>query len=134
MSLLEKRPDLSDAPSLTLAKEACRVLFQKLSEDVKLISTEGSALTDYYVVGYGRSSTHVRALANDTMDALAACGVFARHCEGMDSGDWVLLDFGDVIVHVFGKDAAQFYRFERLFKPEAFLSLADVQENDKSDE
>ena len=130
MSLLDKRPDLSDAPALSVAKEACRVLFQKLSEDVKLISTEGSALTDYYVVGYGRSSTHVRALANDTMNALAACGVYARHSEGMNSGDWALIDFGDVIVHIFGKEAREFYRFERLFKPEAFLSLADVQEND----
>ena len=132
--MFETHPDLSDAPSLTVAKEACRVLLQKLSEDVKLIATEGSALTDYYVVGYGRSSTHVRALANDTMDALAACGVYARHREGFESGDWALLDFGDVIVHVFGKEAAEFYRFERLFKPEAFLPLADLQENDSKDE
>ena len=134
MSLQNKRPDLSDASSLSVAKEACRVLLQKLSEDVKLISTEGSALTDYFVVGYGRSSTQVRALANDTMDALAACGVLARRHEGLDSADWALLDFGDVIVHVFGREAAAFYRFERLFKPEAFVSLADVREELDKDE
>ena len=121
-----KYPDLSNADSLTVAKEACRVLSDKLSLGVKLISAGESALTDYYVVGYGRSSTHVRALASEVEDALAACGVFARRTEGLDGADWVLVDFSDVILHVFGKEASEFYRFERLFKQEAFLPIDDV--------
>ena len=119
-------PDLSSADALDIAKEACRVLLKKLSLDVKLISVSGSALTDYYVVGYGRSSTHVRALANDLADAMAASGVLARCTEGRDTADWVLIDFGDIIVHLFGKEAAEFYRFERLFKQEAFLPIDDL--------
>ena len=122
----KKYPDLSTADALTVAKEACRLLYQKLSLDVKLISVGESALTDYYVVGYGRSSTHVRALANEVADELAASGVDSRRTEGLDSADWVLVDFGDVILHVFGKEASEFYRFERLFKPESFLPTDDV--------
>lgn len=121
-----KRPDLSSADALTVAKTACRLLSDKLSLDVKLIYVGESALTDYYVVGYGRSSTHVKALANDVADELAACGVYARRVEGLDTADWVLVDLGDVIVHVFGKEASEFYRFERLFKAEAFLRTDDV--------
>lgn len=119
-------PDLSNADALTVARTACRVLAEKLSLSVKLISVGESALTDYYVIGYGRSSTHVKALARDVEDALAASGVYARRVEGIDTADWVLVDLGDVIVHVFGKEASEFYRFERLFKAEAFLQTDDV--------
>ncbi|MBR6795071.1 MAG: ribosome silencing factor [Clostridia bacterium] len=128
MEQLEKHPDLSSADSLAVAQAACRILSQKLSLDVKLISMKESALTDYYVIGYGRSSTHVKALANDVADELAASGVYARRIEGLDGGEWVLVDLGDVIVHVFGREASEFYRFERLFKPDAFLPLPE--END----
>lgn len=130
----QKYPDLSKADALETARVACRILFEKLSLDVKLINVSGSALTDYYVVGYGRSSTHVRALANDLADAMVASNVSVRRIEGLDTADWVLLDFGDIIVHLFGKEAAEFYRFERLFKSEAFLSVDDVipsNENNK---
>ena len=126
MEYTDKRPDLSGADSLTVAKEACRVLFQKLSLDTSLISVGSSALTDYYVIGYGRSTTQVRALANDLADALAASGVPVLRMEGMDTAGWVLLDFGDIIVHVFSKEAGEFYRFERLFKEDAFLPLDDI--------
>ena len=126
MEYADKHPDLSGAESLAIAKEACRVLLKKLSFPVKLISVGSSALTDYYVVGYGRSSTHVRALANDLADALCASGISVRRVEGLDTADWVLLDFGDIIVHVFGKDAGEFYRFERLFKEESFLPIDDI--------
>jgi ribosome-associated protein len=78
------------------------------------------------VIGYGRSTTHVRALANDLADALAASGVPVLRMEGMDTAGWVLLDFGDIIVHVFSKEAGEFYRFERLFKEDAFLPLDDI--------
>ena len=125
----KKYPDLSSADALTVAKEACRLLHHKLSLDVKLISVGESALTDYYVIGYGRSSTHVRSLANEVADELAASGVYQRRTEGLDSADWVLVDLGDVIVHIFGKDASEFYRFERLFKPEAFLATEDLFES-----
>lgn len=131
-----KHPDLSAADAIDIAKEACRVLLGKLSLGVKLISVSESALTDYYVVAYGRSSTHVRALANDLADAMAASGVFVRRTEGLDTADWVLLDFGDIIVHVFGKEASEFYRFERLFKTEAFVPIDDViasMENENND-
>ncbi len=124
--MTDKYPDLSGATSLDVAKEAAKLLFQKLSSDVTLISVASSALTDYYVIGYGRSSTHVRALANDLADALTASRVPLRRMEGVDTADWVLLDFGDVIVHIFGKEAGEFYRFERLFKEEAFVPLDDL--------
>ena len=57
---------------------------------------------------------------------MALCGVSLRNLEGADGGEWVLADFGDVILHLFSKDAREFYRFERLFDEKHFLSYDDV--------
>ena len=127
MSNQEQYSDLSAAPSLTVAREAVRVLMKKLALSVKLIYVAPTtSLTDYYVVAYGRSSTHCRALADGLEDAMAASLLPVRHAEGRDGGDWILLDLGEVIVHIFGREAGEFYRFERLFKEDAFLPTDDI--------
>ena len=119
-------PKLATADALTVAKYACRVLVQKLASGVKLISAQGSALTDYFVVGYAGTATHARALAGYVTDALAAAGVDVRRVEGTDTSEWVLIDCSDVIVHIFRKSAGEFYNFERLFKAEAFVEIDDL--------
>ena len=127
MNDMTKAKDLSQAESLDVAKQAVRILLKKLARDVKLIYVrETTVLTDYYVVATGRSANHLRALARDTEDEMALCGVSLRNLEGADGGEWVLADFGDVILHLFSKDAREFYRFERLFDEKHFLSYDDV--------
>ena len=122
-----KLPDLTDADSLTRAKAAVSVLYKKLGIGIKLIyAADTTVLTDYYVVSYARSSTHARALAGELERLLSEVGMVAKHPEGLEGGEWILVDFGDVIVHIFAKEAGEFYRFERLFKPEAFIDVLDV--------
>ena len=125
----KKKPDLSKSESIDVAKRAIYLLLKKLARDVKLIYVrENTVLTDYYVVATGRSANHLRSLAGDAADELAACGVHLRNMEGADGGEWVLADFGDVILHLFSKEAREFYRFERLFDEKCFLSYDDVVE------
>ncbi|MBO7170175.1 MAG: ribosome silencing factor [Clostridia bacterium] len=126
----EKRKlDLSNSESIDVAKRTVYLLLKKLARDVKLIYVrENTVLTDYYVVATGRSANHLRALASDAADELAACGVHLRNLEGADGGEWVLADFGDVILHIFSKEAREFYRFERLFDEKCFLPYDDVTE------
>ena len=82
-------------------------------------------------MAYARSATHARALANELERVLGAAGIPPKHPEGLEGGEWILVDVGDVIVHIFSKEAGEFYRFERLFKEDSFLSVADVvTEND----
>ena len=128
MDLIEEKfPDLSDADSLTVAKNAVKTLYKKLALGIKLIyAADTTVLTDYYVVAYGRSATHCRALATELERVMSASGVHAKHPEGLDAGEWILVDFGNVIVHVFSRDAGEFYRFERLFREEAFISIDDI--------
>ncbi|MCQ2385815.1 MAG: ribosome silencing factor, partial [Clostridia bacterium] len=85
-----------------------------------------TVLAEYYVICTGRSSTHVRALANHLEEQASKQGITALHAEGKDNAEWVLLDFGDVIVHIFSREAREFYRLEKLFKPEAFLPIPEV--------
>lgn len=132
----EQFPDLSAADSLEIAKKAVNVLFDKLAKDIRLIdAAKSTVLTDYYVVGYGRSATHCRALANELERVLTACGVSVRHPEGIEGGEWILVDLGGVIVHIFGKEAGEFYQFERLFREDAFLNVSQfLTEKDGSEE
>jgi len=122
-----KYPDLSGADSLTVAKRIVRVLFDKLAKDIKLIYAAGTTvLTDYYVVAYARSATHCRALATELEQNLSASGVIPKHPEGFENGEWILVDFGDVIVQLFTKETGEFYRFERLFGEDAFIPVSDI--------
>ncbi len=119
--------ELTFSPSIDVARRAVRILLKKLAKDVKLIYVrESTVLADYYVVATGRSPNHLRALARDTEDEMALCGIPMRNIEGADGGEWVLVDFGDVILHLFGREAREFYRFERLFDEKNFLSYDDV--------
>lgn len=130
-----KLPCLTDADSLSRAKAAVQVLFKKLALGIKLIyAADTTVLTDYYVVAYARSATHARALANELERVMGEAGVVSKHPEGLESGEWILVDFGDVIVHIFAKEAGEFYRFERLFKEEAFISVADIVTESDRDE
>ena len=90
-------------------------------EDVKgqnirtLDVSELTSITDYMVLVSGTSSRHVRALVDEAIDAAKKYGEPPLGVEGRESYEWVLLDVGDVIVHVMQKDARQFYDLERLW-------------------
>jgi ribosome-associated protein len=74
-----------------------------------------SDAADYFVVVSGTSDTHVRAIAEHVLESLQARNVTAHHVEGLQSGRWVLLDFVDVVVHVFHPTLRAFYQLEALW-------------------
>jgi len=74
-----------------------------------------TSITDYMVLVSGTSNRHVKALVDQSIEAAKAFGEVPRGVEGRESYEWVLLDIGDVIVHVMQKDAREFYDLERLW-------------------
>lgn len=74
-----------------------------------------NSLIDYYVIGSGTSDRHVRALAENVMDELEKHKVRCHHVEGLRDSRWVLLDYGDVMVHLFHPETRGFYNLERLW-------------------
>jgi ribosome-associated protein len=103
--------------SLELAKEAAKILDSKKALELKIVGIRDiSVLTDYFVFASGTSNTHVKALADEVEFELKKIGVETSHIEGYRSNSWVLLDYGNVIVHVFTDESRKFYDLDHLWQ------------------
>ncbi|WP_246525299.1 ribosome silencing factor [Thalassovita aquimarina] len=88
------------------------------AEDIVQIDLRGkSSIGDYMVVCSGRSSRQVAAIAEKLVDRLKQEMGHASRIEGKDTGDWVLIDTGDVIVHIFRPEVREFYQIEKMWQP-----------------
>nr|WP_284727848.1 ribosome silencing factor [Sphingomonas psychrolutea] len=86
------------------------------AEDIVTINITGkSALGDYMVVVSGRSNRHVAAISEHLISDLKDEGLGSPRVEGMETGDWVLIDTGDIIVHVFRPEIREFYNIEKMW-------------------
>jgi ribosome-associated protein len=91
-------------------------LMDAKANDVVLLDVRKiSDFTDYMVVATGTSSRHVQSTSDKVVDALRARGVRAVGVEGKKTGDWVLIDFGDVVVHIMRAEVRDFYNLEKLW-------------------
>ena len=89
------------------------------AEDVKLLEvTEISSFTDYMIIATGRSDRHVKAVADTVLEHLLKQGIKPIGKEGFESGEWVLLDFDDAVVHVMRQKTREFYDLEGLWGEE----------------
>ncbi|OAN79091.1 ribosome silencing factor [Jannaschia sp. EhC01] len=90
------------------------------AEDVVQIDLRGkSSIGDYMVVASGRSTRQVSAMAEKLVDRLKQDFSLYSKIEGKDTGDWVLIDTADVIVHIFRPEVREFYQLEKMWQPEA---------------
>lgn len=87
--------------------------------DVKVLNvSQLTSITDYMIICSGRSSRHVKAIAETLMETMKAKGTSSLGAHGVDSGDWALIDFGDFVVHVMQPDSRAFYNLEGLWDSE----------------
>jgi len=108
-----ERGDDTAAKALKLVLES---LEDSKAENVTSINITGkSALGDYMVVVTGRSSRHVMAIADHLIDDVKAGGLDHPRIEGLETGDWVLIDCGDIIVHIFRPEIREFYNLEKMW-------------------
>ena len=100
----------------TMSQAICKAASDKKARDIVIMDMKGiSSSTDYFVVCSANTATQVRAIADNIEEELAKEGVAFDHKEGYREGEWVLLDFGDVIAHVFMQEAREYYALERLW-------------------
>ena len=91
--------------SLNMVKIAYDALDDKLAEDIKIIDIRSiSVLADYFLIAHGNSDSQVNALVENVEEQLHKAGYPLKEREGQASGKWVLMDFGDVIIHVFDRE------------------------------
>ena len=105
------RPDADE----TLSTILHRLDDMKAEETITIDLRGKSSLADYMVVTSGRANRHVGAIAEHVMKDLSESGIKGVHVEGLPNCDWVLIDSGDVIVHVFRPEVREFYNLERLW-------------------
>lgn len=100
----------------TLGEKVLASLEESKAEDIVSIDLRGkTALADEMVIATGRSSVHVAAIADRVIKACKSAGVGLPRVEGLTQGDWVLVDAGDVIIHIFRPEVRQFYNLEKMW-------------------
>ena len=118
--------------TLQLTRLAVKVLEDKKAKDVQVLDVAGmSSLADYFVIASGSSFTQVRALTSEIDEKFSEQGHQPKRIERDTSSNWILLDYGDIIIHVFHHEAREFYNLEKIwgdaprYDSEQFLKLGE---------
>ncbi len=114
--------------SKKMAKLAIEALEDKKAEDIKIIDISGvSVLADYFIIANGNNTNQVQAMIDNVEETLGKAGYTPKQIEGYNAANWVLMDYTDVIVHVFDKENRLFYDLERIWRDGKEVSIEDVR-------
>jgi ribosome-associated protein len=122
---LRKKADIMPSPAGISGNDAASLAIDTVlasledskAENIVSIDIQGkSSLGDYMVIASGRSHRHVSAVADHLLKALKDAGLGTARVEGLASADWVLIDSGDIIVHVFRPEVREFYNLEKMWQ------------------
>ena len=112
----EEIKSLNGAEPEALAQAIADILDNKKAKDVKIIKVgDKTIIADYFVLANGNTSTHVRSLADEVEFKLAQAGVEAIRRDGGSGADWRVIDYASVIVHIFDREAREFYKLDKLY-------------------
>lgn len=111
--------------SKQMAKIAYDALDEKKGEDIKVIDITGvTVMADYFIIAHGNSDSQVKALVDNVQEQLYKAGCEMKQLEGYRQGAWVLMDFNDIIIHVFDKENRFFYDLERIWRDGKEITFA----------
>ena len=103
--------------SAEMAKMVIEALEDKKANDIKVIDiSDVSVLADYFIIANGTNRSQIQALSDGVEEKLGKSGYVVKQIEGYNTANWVLLDFGDVIVHVFDESNRLMYDLERIWR------------------
>ena len=119
---------MENAKSKEMVKLAVQALEDKKGEDIKVIDITGvSVLADYFIIASGTNKNQVQALVDNVDETLGRAGSEAKQMEGYATANWVLLDYSDIIVHVFDSENRLFYDLERIWRDGKTISLDELK-------
>ncbi|WP_054712310.1 ribosome silencing factor [Shouchella patagoniensis] len=106
---------------------AVEAIDDKRGQQIAALNMEGiSPIADYFVICHGNSEKQVQAIAHELKKNAQEMGIEIKRLEGYDQGRWVLLDIGDVVVHIFHKDERLYYNLEKLWGDASRVDLGEV--------
>ena len=114
--------------SLKLARIAIAALEDKKAVDIRMIDiSDVSVLADYFIIAGGTNRMQIQALADEVTKQLELAGAQPRQVEGYQNAGWVLLDFGDVIIHIFDSENRLLYDLERIWRDGRQVDLDEIK-------
>ncbi len=118
--------------ALEKAKIAVNALEDKKASNIELLDvSQQTSLGEYFVIASCRSTVQVRACADEVEEQLDKAGIAVLHREGYSTGSWILMDYGDVIVHVMQQETREFYGIERLWDDAGTAKDANADETEE---
>lgn len=100
-----------------MAKLAIQALEDKKAEDIKVIDiSDISTIADYFIIASGKNRNQIQTLCDNVDETLGRAGVMMKQTEGYKSASWILMDYGDIIVHIFDTENRLFYDLERIWR------------------
>ena len=115
-----------------MAKIAYRALEEKKAEDIRVINIEQvSVLADYFLIASGTNRNQSQAMADNVEELLHKAGCQMRQMEGYQTANWILMDYGDIIVHIFDTENRLFYDLERIWRDGTSITLEDLEKGEE---
>ena len=119
---------MTDNKTKEFAVLAVEALEDKKAEDIAIIDiSEVSVIADYFTIAGGNNKSQIQALSDVVDEKLGRAGLPLKQIEGYNNANWILLDFGDIIVHIFDKENRLFYDLERIWCDGKKIELNDLK-------
>ena len=113
--------------SREMAKIACHALSEKKAEDIQIIDISGiSVIADYFVIASASNANQLQAMMDAVEEDMYKAGYHCSQTEGNQRSSWVLMDYKDIIVHLFSKEDRLFYDLERIWQDGKFISPEEL--------
>lgn len=114
-----------------MLEKIVKTLDRKKAQDIKVIKiSDLTILADYFVIANGGSTTQTKSLAGEIEFQLSQEGVEPTRTEGYSTANWIILDYSDIIVHVFNKESRDYYQLERLWADGIELDISNIISED----
>lgn len=114
--------------SKKMAMLACEALEDKKAIDIKVIDIEKiSTLADYFIIASGANRNQVQAMADNVDEYLGKAGYQAKQTEGYSTANWILQDYGDIVIHIFDEENRLFYDLERIWRDGKTVSMDELK-------
>ncbi|MDD2958322.1 MAG: ribosome silencing factor [Lachnospiraceae bacterium] len=123
---------MTDKNAKEMAAIAYHALDEKKAEDIRIINIEKvSVLADYFLIASGTNRNQVQAMADNVDEMLFKAGYRVKQTEGYQTANWILMDYGDIIVHIFDTENRLFYDLERIWRDGSSISLEELEKGEK---
>lgn len=113
------------------SKELCKIAVEALedrkAEDIKVIDIrELSPIADFFIIANGNNQNQLQAMQDAADEALYKAGIKVKQVEGNQSSTWILMDYGDIIIHIFSKEDRLFYDLERIWRDGKIMDVSEL--------